>query len=859
MEKFKMGALCLVLWFLLPRNSEAEEFLYLPITRTPVITSGFCGYRTASGACHGGIDYDVRDDGDGIFAAADGVVEVAEDGWLNTYHGRRVYGNYVQILHDNGYRTIYAHFKRGSLEVSVGDEVSVGQLLGIGDNSGWSTGSHLHFEVRDSSGRKVDPYGDSPSYPNCGANHLWVNCPPTVWVDEDRDADTWTVEEGDCDDTNPNIYPGAVERCNGVDDNCADGVDEEPAASYACRDSVDCTIDACMVGAHVCTNRQNDAACEDGDPCTTNLCIILTGCRAIPKDTDLDGFVDISCGGDDCDDSNMAIRPDAAEKCNNIDDDCDTETDEDWLLLGTSCNVGFGECRRSGIWVCEPLERATVCDAEYISGTPELCDGLDNDCDTETDEDWPELGTACGIFPCDGTYVCSLGGSGSYCNASPGMPETCDGLDNDCDGETDESPAEFSCGDGNDCTVDSCVLGACRHFSRDRDGDTHGDDLCGGTDCNDLNPAVWEYAFSESRLTNSAGDSNSPAVAWTGSELGIVWEDWRAGIPNAEIYFARADTSLARIGDEVRVTNASWGSREPSLSWTGSEYGVAWYDLRVDSRSEVFFTRLDSTGLEIGDDIQLTDHFALSGASYELSLTWTGSDYGIVFQDSRLSSMDIFFVRLDSGGIAIAPEAPAISDSGPESFPVLVWTGSQYGLAYTVSIDGYQQIFFARFDSSGVRTGAVTRVASFDSGGRFYAETVDLVWQGREFALVWTKNMASGAREVYFRRLDAAGVPLAPEVLVATSPDIIYRVAIAWNGREYGVIWQESSGMLANVYFVRLAEAGSRLGTVIRISSTARNSEKEVVVWTGHEYVMAWSDNRDSDWEIYLGRVSCGW
>lgn len=675
----------------------------------------------------------------------------------------------------------------------------------------------------------------------------------------DDDGDTVSESDGDCDDTNSNIYPGAVERCNGVDDNCVDGVDEEPAASYSCRDSVDCTIDICMRGVHTCTNRTNDAACEDGDPCTTNLCIILTGCRAIPKDTDLDGFVDISCGGDDCDDSNMAIRPDASERCNNIDDDCDTETDEDWLLLGTSCNVGFGECRRSGIWVCEPLERATVCDAEYISGTPELCDYLDNDCDTETDENWPELGTACGIFPCDGTYVCSLGGSGSYCNTSPGMPETCDGLDNDCDAETDESPAELSCGDGNDCTVDSCVLGACRHFSRDRDGDTHGDDLCGGTDCNDLNPAVWEYAFSESRLTNSAGDSNFPAVAWTGSELGVVWEDWRAGIPNAEIYFARADTSLARIGDEVRVTNASWGSREPSLSWTGSEYGVAWYDLRVDSRSEVFFTRLDSTGLEIGDDIQLTDHFALSGASYELSLTWTGSNYGIVFQDSRLSPMDIFFVRLDSGGIAIASEAPVISDSGPESFPVLVWTGSQYGLAYTVSVDGYQQIFFARFDSSGVRTGAVTRVASFDSGGRFYAETVDLVWQGREFALVWTKNMASGAREVYFRRLDTAGVPLAPEVLVAISPDIIYRATLTWNEREYGVIWQESFGMWANVYFVRLAEAGSRLGMVIRISSTARNSEKEVVVWTGHEYVMAWSDNRDSDWEIYLGRIGCGW
>lgn len=814
MEKIRLGVLFLMFWLLLPRVSWAEEFLYLPITRTPVITVGFCGYRNPSGSCHGGIDYDVRDDGDGIFAAAAGTVEVAEDGWANTLHRRRVYGNYVQVRHDNGYRTLYGHLKIGTLEVRTGDEVRAGQLLGVGDNSGWSTGSHLHFEVRDASGRKVDPYGESPSYPNCGANRLWVNCPPTVRVDEDSDGDTWTVEEGDCDDTNVDIHPGVRDICDYLDNDCDGATDEgfgligEPCARWV----LECRVE----GVFVCS---------------------------------ADGL------GEECDFSPPLIE---AERCDGIDNNCDGATDEDWPWLGVACESGFGECRTSGAWVCEPLfELSTFCDAHVPLGSPEICDGLDNDCDTETDEDWPELGSACGIYPCDGTYVCSLGGSGSYCNSDPGMPEVCDGLDNDCDGETDEYPAELSCADTSDCTEDICLFGLCQNVARDRDHDTYTDDLCGGSDCNDLNPAVWEYTFFESRLTNFPGDSSVPVLVWTGAELGVAWEDWRESTSNAEIYFARADTTLTRIGDEVRVTNAPWQSRGPSLVWSGSEYGIAWMDYR--DTNDVYFARLDVVGSKIGSETSVTDRLSFPGYSYNPALAWTGSEFGLSFLDNRVRPIDIYFIRLNSDGMAIAPEAPVVSDSWTENNPVLVWTGTQYGLAYTVSTDGYQQVFFVRIDSSGGRIGGVTSVAEFDSLGRLYAETVDLVWQGSEFALVWTKNMASGTKEAYFRRLDATGVPLAPEVLVASSSDTIYSVALVWTGSEYGLTCSASSTSLARAHFVRLDRNGASFGSEIELSSNQRISEKVAVVWIGHEHVMAWSDNRDGDWEIYLGRVGCGW
>ncbi|MBR1663905.1 MAG: M23 family metallopeptidase, partial [Ruminococcus sp.] len=64
------------------------------------------------------------------------------------------YGNYVVIDHGNGYWTLYGHMQYTT--VSLGDTVSQGQKIGVVGTTGWSTGDHCHFEVRQN-GEPVDP------------------------------------------------------------------------------------------------------------------------------------------------------------------------------------------------------------------------------------------------------------------------------------------------------------------------------------------------------------------------------------------------------------------------------------------------------------------------------------------------------------------------------------------------------------------------------------------------------------------------------------------------------------------------------------------------------------------------------
>ena len=95
--------------------------------------------------------------GDPVFAANAGTVvstnnDCTHAGAMCSCGGG--YGNFVWILHDNGYETIYAHLV--STNVAVGSTVQKGQLIGYVGSTGQATGPHLHFELR-VGGVKTDP------------------------------------------------------------------------------------------------------------------------------------------------------------------------------------------------------------------------------------------------------------------------------------------------------------------------------------------------------------------------------------------------------------------------------------------------------------------------------------------------------------------------------------------------------------------------------------------------------------------------------------------------------------------------------------------------------------------------------
>jgi hypothetical protein len=248
----------------------------------------------------------------------------------------------------------------------------------------------------------------------------------------------------DCDDLVYAVNPGAIEVCNGYDDNC-DGVLDD--------------VDADGDGYYALACNGDD--CNDGDAYVNPGAIEIPyngfdeNCDGVDEaDLDGDGYDAWFAGGDDCDDNDGAVNPVGTESCNGIDDDCDGTVDE-----GTECYDDDGD----GI-----TEQGGDCNDGSVGihpGAFEICDGIDQDCDGTVDED-----TEC--YDDDGDGLTELDGDCNDANGAvyPGAVEICDGVDNDCNLAT--PPDE-----GTDCFDD--------------DGDGYAE---AGGDCDDADPNTYPNA-----------------------------------------------------------------------------------------------------------------------------------------------------------------------------------------------------------------------------------------------------------------------------------------------------------------------------------------------------------------------------
>ena len=287
---------------------------------------------------------------------------------------------------------------------------------------------------------------------------------------EDLDGDGYFSDE-DCNDNDPSSYPGAIEICDSVDNNCDEEIDEGVLVEYF--------------------------ADADSDGFGNNNLSIFTCSQP-------NGFVP---NGNDCNDAEPNMYPGATEECDGLDNDCNDIIDDgnDIIVYLDADGDGYGNinvpdssCTAGDGYV----ENALDCNDQNNTINPdanEVCDGIDNNCDALVDNDaldatiWYQDLDGDGHGNTEQTIVSCLvpaGFSGlqNDCDDTnpeihPFAAEICDDIDQDCDGSIDE--------------------GTGTTFFADTDGDGYGNfhdsiESCtilqgyvtNAQDCNDTNPDI---------------------------------------------------------------------------------------------------------------------------------------------------------------------------------------------------------------------------------------------------------------------------------------------------------------------------------------------------------------------------------
>ncbi len=334
----------------------------------------------------------------------------------------------------------------------------------------------------------------------------------------------------------------------------------------------------------------------------------------------------------------------------------------------------------------------------------------------------------------------------------------------------------------------------------------------------------------------AGGDTQNSnfSLASSGSTFGVVYIAHLASASADNVYFDVLDANGNRITQQDVQVSTSGGVFRPRVVWTGSEYGIFW----EDHVSHVLqFARFATSGNRIANNKSI----APSASNAYVSAVWNGGGYGISWTNPEGT---LYFERIDTTGDVVGSSIVVSGGVLTSNFqsPSIAWTGGEYGLVW--GANATRQIYFARIDTNGVVQGSNIQISNCASVSCSYPS---IYWNGNSYNVLFQDTQTYTA---YLAAVMSSGSVQSTTMLTSNYSE---NLELAWSGSEYGFIWAQVSGSDRSILnFARIDAAGATITQPANVIDQLTPPSQlyyvsyPEIVYSGTKYAVIWHDSRDN-------------
>ncbi|MGE0548994.1 MAG: hypothetical protein AB7R00_18125 [Kofleriaceae bacterium] len=356
-------------------------------------------------------------------------------------------------------------------------------------------------------------------------------------------------------------------------------------------------------------------------------------------------------------------------------------------------------------------------------------------------------------------------------------------------------------------------------------------------------------------LSVAAGIQEQPAVACSTGSCLISWTDRRAQPTNlTDIYAQRVDSALALVGTELAVAALASHQRSPAIAVQGTTWRLSWHDTRHGGTDTIFSAGVNADGsLPNGSGTNI-----VTGNNREQRPTIKAStnNWLVAWSDSRVLGNDIMGVRFSSAGAKMDGTAKTISNaSGQQGNPALTFDGTNYLAVWNDTRNGAQDVFAARMSMVGTLLDAGGLAISTATGDQLRPAAAT----GGGVSLVVWQDERSGS-DIYGALVNASGAVVANDIAICAGTGAQADPAVAYDSVSglFLVVWDDARSGNSDIYGARVTAGGVvQEACGVPIASGAASSLEPRVTAGGGQFYVTWTDRRnDANGDIYGSRVN---